>query len=349
MTRRRRGGSGVTIQTVADHAGVSAMTVSYVVNGTGRVGATTRQSVLAAIQELGYQPNAAARSLASATACRIGIVYQNSSNAFLSSTLVGALNAASRLGAQLTIGRVAAPTIPNAEAAITGLVRGGANAILLPPPYGELVSGSGLLDKLGMPAVAVAHGAALPDMATVGIDERGAARMMTERLIAAGHRRIGFVSGPVSHDSSPLRLAGYRDAIDAAGLAWDDALVRPGAYTFDSGLQAGEHLLDLPDPPTAIFASNDDMASGITSIAHRRGLRIPRQLAVAGFDDAPIAVKIWPALTTVRQPVELIGERAVEWLVAAVAGRGDAQRAIRIPFEIIERESTAVDRLGAAA
>jgi LacI family transcriptional regulator len=346
MARARRKGTGVTIQTVAEHAGVSAMTVSYVVNGTGRVSAATRESVLESVRALGYQPNVAARSLASAATCRIGIVYQNSQNAFLSAMLVGALNATSRLGAELMIGKVEGPVMADTEAAMRLLVRGGANAILLAPPYGELVSGSGLIAELGVPVAAVAHGGELPDMATIGVDDRAATRAMAERLIARGHRRIGFVTGPPSHDSSPLRLAGFRDAVVAAGLPWDETLVQPGRFTFDSGREAGEALLAQAEPPTAIFASNDDMASGVAAVAHRRRLRIPEDIAVAGFDDAPIAVKIWPSLSTVRQPVELIGERATELLVARVTGRDDFgdTRSIRMPFEVIERESTAFDR-----
>jgi len=344
MARTRRKGTGITIQAVAERAGVSAMTVSYVINGTGRVSAATRETVLAAVSELGYQPNIAARSLASAATCRIGVVYQSSQNAFLSAMLVGALNATSRLGVELTVGKVDAPVLANAEQAMRGLVRSGANAILLAPPYGELVSGTGLIDALGVPVAAVAHGGALPDMATVGVDDREAVRAMIDRLIARGHRRIGLVTGPDTHDSSPLRADGFRDAIDAAGIAWDETLVRPGQFTFESGVAAGEALLDLPDPPTAIFASNDDMASGVSSAIHRRNLRIPQDIAVAGFDDAPIAVKIWPSLSTVRQPIEQIAERATEWLVAQVTGRGgDGERAIRIPFEVIERESSAFD------
>lgn len=344
MARTRRKGGRVTIQLVAERAGVSAMTVSYVINGTGRVSAATRETVMAAVNELGYQPNIAARSLASAATCRIGVVYQSSQNAFLSAMLVGALNATSRAGVELTVGKVEAPVLANAEQAMRGLVRSGANAILLAPPYGELVSGSGLVEALGVPVAAVAHGGALPDMATIGVDDRAAVHAMVERLIARGHRRIGLVTGPDTHDSSPLRLAGFRDALEAAGIAWDDALVKPGMFTFESGLAAGEALLELDELPTAIFASNDDMASGVSSAIHRRNLRIPQDIAVAGFDDAPIAVKIWPSLSTVRQPIEQIAERATEWLIGQVTGRGGAaSREIRMPFEVIERESSAFD------
>lgn len=346
MARARRKGTGVTIQTVAEHIGVSTMTVSYVINGTGRVSPATREAVLAAVEALGYQPNAAARSLATAVTCRIGAVYQNAQNAFLSAMLVGVLNATSRLGAQLTIGKVDAPTLGDAEATIRNLIHRGANGILLAPPYGELVSGSRLIASLDVPVAALAHGGDLPDMATIGVDDRMAARAMVERLIAHGHRRIGFVTGPDTHDSTPLRLGGYQDALLAAGLPLDTTLVRRGHFTFESGLIAGGALLDLAEPPTAIFAANDDMASGVSSTVHRRNLRIPQDIAVAGFDDAPIAVKIWPSLSTVRQPVELMGERATEWLVSRITGRSDAdaERAFRMPFDVIERESTAFDR-----
>ncbi len=339
---QRRTQQAVTIGQVAERAGVSAMTVSNVVNGTKNVRDDTRDAVLAAIEALGYSPNTAARALASAGSSRIGLVYQNAQNAFLSAMLVGTLNAASRLGAEVIIRKCDAPTLDLAAEAVRWLKRSGANALLLAPPYYNLLSGSALVGELALPIGAVAHGTPLADVFSVGIDEPAAACDMTQLLIRRGHRRIGFVCGPATHSSSTLRLDGYRQALARAGIAAEAQLVQPGDYTFESGLIAGEALLDLAKRPTAIFASNDDMAAAVSSVAHRRGLRVPEDLAIAGFDDAPIAVKIWPPLTTVRQRIEAMAEHATERLIAHQRGQEalPAGGVEMLGYELVEREST---------
>lgn len=330
------------MQSVADHAGVSAMTVSHVINGTKKLRDETRDAVLAAIEALGYVPNVAARALASAQSTRIGIVYRNAQNAFLSAMLVGTLNAAARLGAQVVIRKCDSFTLEDASEAIASLLRSGANAILLAPPYSELLTGTAFSAGLKVPVAAIAHGGALPDMDSIGIDEAGAARAMTDHLIGQGHLRIGFVTGPASHSAAERRLAGYREALTAHGVEPEAELVQPGDFSFESGLAAANALLDLPRPPRAIFASNDDMAAAVSLVAHQRGLQIPQDLAVAGFDDAPIAVKIWPPLTTVRQEIEAMAERAAEMIVARhrTGGRPDRPASEQLGFTVIEREST---------
>jgi LacI family transcriptional regulator len=332
----------VTIQSVAARAGVSAMTVSNVINGTKKVRDETRAAVLAAVEELGYVPNTAARALASARSARIGIVYRSAQNAFLSAMLVGALNAAARLGAQVLIRKCDSFGMEDATHAIAALVRSGANAILLAPPYSELISGSRFAQGLTVPMAAIAHGLPLPDMDTIGVDEVAAARAMTEHLIERGHRRIGFVTGPPTHAAGSSRLEGYREALAAHGIAFDPALIQYGDFTFESGLSAAATLLALADRPTAIFASNDDMAAAVNLSAHRLGLHIPQDVALAGFDDAPISVKIWPPMTTVRQEVEDMAAKATELLVARINGTAPSETptAECIDYAVVVREST---------
>jgi LacI family transcriptional regulator len=318
------------------------MTVSNVINGTKKMRDETRLAVLAAIQELGYVPNTAARALASARQTRIGIVYRNAQNAFLSAMLVGTLNAAARLSAQVIVGKCETFDFDDAAAAVTSLIRNGANAILLAPPYSEILSGTSFLRDLTVPLSAIAHGASLPDMDSIGVNEVAAARDMTEHLIERGHRRIGFITGPEGHASSTARLRGFRSALAAHGIKEDITLIQRGEFTFDSGLTAAVALIDRTDRPTAVFASNDDMAAAVSLIAHQRGLRVPDELAIAGFDDAPIAVKIWPPLTTVRQEIEVMAERATEMLVARDHGDGRTGEPVteRIGYQVIAREST---------
>ena len=308
----RRSGSAVTMHAVAAHAGVSPMSVSNVINGR-RVLPHTREAVLRAIADLDYKPNVAARALASASPVRIGLLYNSPESAFVSALLVGALDAATRFGAQLLIRRF---EDKRALADILfDMVAGGANALILPAPYCETASGTGLIERLSVPLIGLCSGSELPDISSVRVDDVAAAREMTNYLIGLGHRRIGFVRGGQRFIVSKTRFEGYRLALSDHGLEFDPDLIVDGDLTFESGLGATEQLLALQRPPTAIFASNDDMAAAVVSVAHRRDMRVPGQLSVAGFDDSPISRKIWPALTTVRQPIVDMTEIAVESLI----------------------------------
>jgi LacI family transcriptional regulator len=321
------------------------MTVSNVINGSGKVGSATRDAVLAAISDLGYAPNLAAQTLASSGATRIGLLYDNDlENSFLSAMLVGALHAASSRGAQLLIRNCEQRSLQGVSETLRALVKTGANAILLPPPFCELISGTPLVKKLGVPISAVASGTALPDMSTVRIDDRAAARAITELLIRQGHERIGFITGPAGHSSSAERRAGYEAALRTHGLKVSARLVADGMFTFESGLRAAKQLLGLKSAPTAIFAGNDDMAAAVVSIAHRSGLHIPNDLAIAGFDDTPAAVRIWPALTTVRQPISELAQTAADLLITSLRGteRSAAKQDKILEFRLVERESTGV-------
>ncbi|MDG2533472.1 LacI family DNA-binding transcriptional regulator [Sphingomonas sp. HITSZ_GF] len=344
---RRRGSSGVTIQAVAERAGTSTMTVSNFLNGTGKMGDATRERVREAVDALGYKPNAAARALASSGAARIGLVYANPQNAFLSAMLVGTLHAAAARGAQLMVQHGGDLEYEALAEALRALVRSGANALLLPPPYSELVAGQPILAELGVPIAAVAAGRPIPGIFTVRVDDRAAAQAMTDLLIRQGHRRIGFIGGPEGHGSTAGRLAGYRDSLLAHQLPEAPELIEAGDFLFESGLDAAKRLLDLAEPPSAIFAANDDMAAAVISVAHRRGLAIPNALAVAGFDDTPIAVKTWPALTTVRQPIAEMAERATSALIERIANpESDAGAAdMCVGFKLVERASTDIGRL----
>jgi LacI family transcriptional regulator len=344
MARLRGAGrtQTVTLQAVADRVGTSTMTVSNVINGTGKVSDATRAKVRAAIDALGYKPNAAARALAGSGASRIGLIYANPQNAFLSAMLVGTLHATAARGAQLMVQHSGTPDYAELAESLRSLVRSGANALLLPPPYSEIVAGQPVIEELGVPIAAIAPGRPMPGMITVRVDDRAAARAMTDLLIGQGHRRIGFIAGPESHSSTGARRNGYCDSLVAHGLAILPELIAPGAFTFESGLDAAERLLDLAEPPSAIFAASDDMAAAVVSVAHRRDLQIPRDLAVAGFDDTPIAVKIWPTLTTIHQPIADMAERATRALIARLQS-GDVAAGsedVIVDFRLVERGST---------
>jgi len=338
----RRSSRAVTIAMVAERAGVSAMTVSNVLNGQKRVNEAKRSAVLAAVEALNYVPNPAARALASAAPAQIGLLYHDPQVAYLSALLLGALNATRRLGAQLLLQHAPQADVGAALEALRTLKRSGANAFLLPAPFCELLGGSADLAALGLPVVALAPGADLPGLPGVRIDDFAAARELTERLLQLGHRRIAFIGGPSAHSASRSRMDGYRAALEGRGIPFDPVLSVPGAFTFESGLAAAGALLTMTPRPTAIFAANDDMAAAVVSAAHRMGLHIPADLSVVGFDDTPIATRIWPTLTTVRQPVALISEAAVEALVDVLKSPAEPPPLTSrlLPYEIIERDST---------
>jgi LacI family transcriptional regulator len=225
------------------------------------------------------------------------------------------------------------------------LVKGGANAILAAPPYCEVISRNGLAADLGIPVIAMSAGDALPNLVTVRIDDFAAARDMTRHLLGLGHRRIGFIRAPETHIIAHTRQDGYRAALEEAGIAFDRALVAYSNLSYESGLVAAAYLLDFPQPPTAIFASTDDMAAAVVSVGHRRGLTIPGALSVAGFDDGPLAVKLWPTLTTIRQPIAAIAARAATMAIQSLRQGANAAPVTGadthyLDYELIQREST---------
>lgn len=342
----RRPKNAATIHDVARHAGVSSMTVSRVINGEKNVTAKTRSLVNAAIRDLSYAPNPAARSLAGAAILRIGLLYSIPSAAYLTEFLVGALDRCTQANAQLIV-KKHTPRDDVGEAARM-MIEARVDGVILPAPLGD---SQPLVSSLrGHHIAVVATGAVqpAPALASIGVDDFSAARQMTRHLIALGHRRIGFITGRPEHASTGLRLEGYRQAISDAGLEVEEPLIASGTYTYHSGLDAAEQLLALPNPPTAIFASNDDMAAATVAVAHRRGLDVPADLSVCGFDDTPLATTIWPELTTIRQPVAEMADEAVSMLLDLIrderAGITSEAPHRRLDFELIRRQSDAAPK-----
>ncbi|EHJ59641.1 LacI family transcriptional regulator [Novosphingobium pentaromativorans US6-1] len=346
---RKRATKGATMAAVARRAGVSAMTVSNVINNKVSVQPGTREAVLKAIAELDYRPNAAARALASASTLRIGLLHRDQDSALLSAMLVGSLKAASRIGVQLII----QPYNPDtALEDILEFAESGLDGLLLPPPLCEQFSDSGLSARINIPVVAMAPGTSLPDIACVRIDDEAAAFALTSSLIVHGHRRIAFVLLPGTHVGK-ARLEGYRRALREAGIPEDPDLIWQARPTFSEGLVLAERKLGTAEKPvaqgpfTAIMAGNDDMAAAFVNVALRLGKRIPEDLSITGFDDTPIAIKIWPTLTTVRQPLAEIAEQATELLIAMLrnpsAQGPSAQGAVPrfVDYKLVERASVA--------
>jgi len=341
-SRRSRG--SLTIEDVARAAGVSAMTVSRVINKERNVREETRRAVLETIERLNYSPNTAARNLAAGEATHIGLLYSNPSAAYLSQFLVGALEAAREAGCHLVI--EACESEDEAEQGDVARLFATADAegVILPPPLSESVPILTELALAKVPVVTVAMGKLHPNALNVRIDDFAAAKEMAEYLIDLGHRRIGLIKGHPDQIASAERERGFRAAVEEAGLKSSDVFVEQGYFTFRSGLDAAEKLLKRKRPPTAIFASNDDMAAAVVSVAHRRGLHVPGDLTVVGFDDTAPATTVWPELTTIRQPVSAMAAAALDLLLEDLrsrrrGGNGLSQEMV-LDHELVVRESS---------
>ncbi len=336
-----------TIADVAAEAGFSPMTVSRVINGERNVRATTREAIQLAIAKLNYSPNLAARTLAGADQIRIGLLYSNPSAAYLSRYLLGSLEQARLSHVQLIIEKCDSGE-QEEEEAIRTLMASGVDGIILSAPLCDSEPLLQMLSKAGVLAVAVANWRPPGWVSVVRIDDREAAAAMTRHILALGHRRIGFIVGNPRHKASEQRLHGFHDAMREAGLPVADQLVAQGLFTYRSGLAAAEALLDLPQRPTAIFASNDDMAAATVAMAHRRHIDVPEDLTVCGFDDTDFAQSIWPELTTIHQPIADMSRVAVKMLVdqirASRAGKATPIEEALLDYTLISRDSAVEPR-----
>lgn len=331
-----------TIFDVARHAGVSIKTVSRVVNNEPNVRERTRDKVLQSVRELHYQPNAAARELGGRRSRVIGLIYENAQEfSYLNDLFNGALRICEPAGYTLLLRPL---TLPDPEIiahirqfALNARVEG----FVLPAPLGDLPEVSALLREMRIPFAAITPRDPAPDEICILCNDEAASFSLTELLINQGHRDIGFIKGHPDHSASTKRYAGYRQALKKHRLACSPHLVRQGYFDFESGKNATGKLLNLDKPPSAILASNDDMAAGAIFEARGRGMSVPGDLSIAGFDDTRFASRIWPPLTTVRQPITQMAETAAGLLIGRL--NGNAPEAPGKPFEceVVIRESTA--------
>lgn len=317
------------------------MTVSNVINGTGKVGAEARQRVREAIAQTGYVPNIEARRLAGASGTRIALLYPDTRTPFLTEVLLATLNAANARGTQLLVRDTAGVLTADAETLVAQALAGGAEALVLVPPFAECLADSPVFGRLGIPAVALAAAGPLNQMHTVRIDNRKAADQLTSHLIELGHRQIGFITGPAGHGDSGQRLRGHQDAMARAGLPVRKPHVIAGDFTFQAGCAATARMLAGTPRPTAIVASNDDMAMGAQWAAQQAGLRLPGALSVAGFDDTAAARRAWPALTVMQQPIAQMASTAVDLLLDALTCAAmPSWREVIHPHALVTRDST---------
>ncbi len=329
-----------TIADVARLAGVSIKTVSRVANREPNVSDSTRARVQEAIDALGYRPDPSARSLASRRSWLIGLLYDNPSASYLVNIQFGALAVSRAEGYDVVIHPCdyQDERLPREIASMVAQSK--VEGVILTPPLSDMNSISQVLEETGTPYARIAPADRRPDKCEVYTNDREACAEMTRYLASLGHRRIAFIVGHPDHGALQERLAGYREGLAASGIEMDKRLIAQGYNSFESGVECARALLDSSNRPTAVFASNDDMAAGTMKVAHEMGLEIPTDLSVAGFDDVPLAAQLWPSLTTIRQPIEEMARRATELLLHELRGHvGDEPEKI-IESTLVVRDST---------
>ncbi len=333
-----------TIRDVAKRAGVSLQTVSRVVNKESSVRPSTRVRVQKAIEELHYTPDLSARSLRSAKAYAIGLVYDNPNSHYVISAQNGALAVCRETGFGLQI-HPCDSTLPHLAEQLLDLVRRSRLAgLVLAQPLSDRTELIRHLTENEVHLVRIISATTDPEdgCPCVYVDDRGATYEIIEHLIRLGHHRIGFLRGGRQHQSSSERFKGYADALHDYGMQFDEALVVEGDFSFDDGFRGARKLLALPDRPTAIFGSNDEIAAGALNAARSLRMEVPHDLSIAGFEDSPFSQQSWPSLTTARQATQDIVAHATRLLIAQLEdGRHEPVGNRGFRPELVVRSSTA--------
>jgi len=328
----------VTIRQVAEAAGVSIATVSRVVNGHSDVSAGTRQTVERVLRERGYPAGGRRARLATSTGL-IGVTMPLLHPGYFAQILSGAAEALYEHGMRAVI----CPTRHSHEretSLLDQLAGGDADGAVLVLPE-ESVDELRALAEHGFPFVVVDPRTEVPDgIPVVSAAHSSGATQATAHLLSLGHRRIGVIGGPPDWVATQERLRGYHAALAGAEVLPDKSLVRYSNFRTDGGREEAAALFDLPEPPTAVFAFNDGMAIGVMQEAAARGLRIPDDCSVVGFDDTVEASVAVPAMTTVRQPLAELGRTAISVLLRQLNNRGFEPLRIELETRLVPRDST---------
>lgn len=334
-----------TIREVAELAGVSVATVSRALQQPQRVSPKTRHRVMEAVSSTGYKPNLMAVKFRSGKTHTLVVLVPTVANVFFARVIDGLQEAAKARGYTLLLGNTQgnprleedyAKMVQTAQA--DGLIQLRAHNPFAPPQAQVNTPArptSGLLPMVN--ACEVLPSEHYP---TVSLDNRAAARSMTEHLLHLGHTRIGVIQGPTASPLTQQRLAGYQDALATAGVIFDASLLVDGDFTLKAGYQAAQRLLQQANRPTALFCENDETAMGALQAVKQAGLRIPQDISVAGFDDIAFAAYCDPPLTTIAQPAEQFGQTAVALLLDVLEGKITQAPKVTVPYELIVRAST---------
>ena len=331
----------LTIQDVAQKAQVSIKTVSRVLNGEASVRSSTRARVEEVIKSLNYRPDPSARRLAGNRTFLIGLLYDNPSPSYVIKNQVGVLSQCRKYHYDLLIHPCDYRDAGFADD-IQGFVKQTRpDGVILTPPLSDLLGLIESLKWLNTAFVCIGRGEPGAGISRVITNDKDMARQMTMHLVDEGHRDIAFIKGHPDHKAVSFREQGFIQAMQDAGLEIRPEYLAQGFNSFQSGLECAEKLLSFSHPPSAIFAANDDMASGVIKAAYNRRILVPEMLSVAGFDDVPFASQVSPGLTTVRQPIREMAEIAAEMLIKKIADPASESVDFLVEGELIIRESTA--------
>ncbi|WP_436520385.1 LacI family DNA-binding transcriptional regulator [Actinoplanes sp. HUAS TT8] len=326
----------VTIAAIADAAGVSVPTVSRVLNGRSDVSPGTRELIERLLREHDYRPR---NSRHSGRARLIDLVFNDLDSPWALELVRGVEDVTHAAGVGTVVSQVHRRTTATRQWLQNLRARASDGVVFVTSDVAEPVHSE--LHRLRVPVVIIdPAGGAATDVPTIGATNWSGGRTATDHLIGLGHRRIGFIAGPKDLLCSRARLDGFRAAMEAAGVPVDPSLMEQGDFRNESGFLAGGRLLDLPDRPTAIFASSDQMALGVYEAARRRGLRVPDDLSVIGFDDLPDACWSSPPLTTIRQPLAEMGSLAARTILRLSRGETIETPRVELVTKLIVREST---------
>jgi len=307
-----------TINDVAKQAGVSIKTVSRVMNNETSVRQLTRDKVMAAVNELHYQPNLAARNLAGTKAYSIAFIYDNPNAYYVIDMQNGILAACKQQGFELIIHPCQAKS-EHVLDEIADMVRKSRVAgLVLTPPFSEMPEFVQKIIDLDVDVVRIMSGDIAPDELApcIMVNDHAASVSITQHLIDLGHKNIAFIGGEAAHMSTVERLRGYKQALTDNDIAIDEGLIIDGEYSFESGVNGAKQLMSEDTRPTAIFSCNDEIAAGSLFAARLMGISIPEQLSIAGFENSPFSRQTWPRLTTANQPNQKIAEDAASILIA---------------------------------
>jgi LacI family transcriptional regulator len=327
------------------------MTVSRVINGKANVRQETRDRIQKAITKVNYVPNIGARLLGGRRTYQFLMLYNNPNVGWMGELLIGMMNSCRRIGYHLSIEGVgefegAAPGGDITAGEVAQLIDGArVDGIVLPPPICFDKAVLDVINEQAIPCVRIAGTPQSGIRLRVTIDNCAAGYDITSHLIGLGHEDIAIIKGPEMFTASGLRFQGYMQAMREHGLTVRDSNISTGKFDVQSGYTCARQLLRQKHRPTAIFASNDEMAAGVLAAAQELKISVPERLSVAGFDDAPIAHSVWPKLTTIRQPLRAMGEKSVELLERYVRHMddgtlGEVEPAVSLAYELVERQST---------
>jgi LacI family transcriptional regulator len=329
-----------TIKDVAELAECSIKTVSRVINDEPHVSEETRQRVLDAVQTLGYAPNFSARRLVQRKAYMICVLLHET-GFYQSAILSTVLDIGYQQDYDILI-QSYYPSHTRSKEKLEALVREHrVDGMVITPPCDVDPFLSKLLVQSGVPYVQISPLNRTSEVPYVAGDDYQGAYLMTEYLILLGHRRIAFLSGPRNHRASIDRLYGYKAAVDVYRIPYRDDLILESLYNFDGGYTAARMVMELKEPPTAIFGGSDEAAIGALYALQELGIGVPNRVSVCGFDDLPQAQQVWPGLSTVTHPIDAIVERAIKMLIMILAGNENDSCQVVLPSRLVLRDSTA--------